>query len=132
MSANTSITFSVQAQNKNKQNGIFMQIEIDPTIIDQTTFNHFLKFCDINGYTQPVVCKKIKTNNLEEVLDSKNYQFIKEFPIESHQLMNLLSAATFLVCKGLKLVIAAVYACKIYFQDTKEAFLSKKKELGIP
>ena len=46
--------------------------------------------------------------------------------------MNLLGAANFLVCKGLKQVIAAVYACKIYFEDNKEAYIAKKKELGIP
>lgn len=66
------------------------------------------------------------------MLDSKNYDFIKEFPIDSDKLMKLLGAAKFFVCRGLKLVIAAVYACKIYFEDTKEAYLKKKKELNIP
>jgi hypothetical protein len=46
--------------------------------------------------------------------------------------MKLLSAANFLVCRGLKLVIAAVYACKIYFEDSREAYKAKQKELGIP
>lgn len=46
--------------------------------------------------------------------------------------MKLQGAAHFLVCRGLKMVIAAVYACLIYFEDTKEAYLAKKKELGIP
>ena len=79
-----------------------------------------------------MVGRKITTNNVEEVIDSKNYDFIKEFPIESEKLMKLLGAANFLVCKGLKQVIAAVYACQIYFENSKEAYIAKKKELGIP
>lgn len=66
------------------------------------------------------------------MLDKKNYDFIKEFPIQSERLIKLQGASHFLVCKGLKLIIAAVYACLIYFEDTKEAYLQKKKELGIP
>ena len=46
--------------------------------------------------------------------------------------MKLLGAANFLVCKGLKQVIAALYACQIYFENSKEAYIAKKKELGIP
>jgi hypothetical protein len=37
--------------------------------------------------------------------------------------MRLYGAAHFLVCRGLKLVIAAIYACKIYFEDRKEAYI---------
>jgi hypothetical protein len=62
-----------------------------------------------------VVGRKIRTNNLQEVLDGKNYEFIKEFGIESERLVKLVGAAGFLICRGLKLVIGAVYACKIYF-----------------
>lgn len=75
---------------------------------------------------------KIKTNNLKEVLDKKNYEFIKEYGLESDQLIKLIKAGTFLVSRGMKLVIAAVYACKIYFENNRRAYEDKKKELGIP
>lgn len=69
---------------------------------------------------------------MQEVLDSKNYEFIKEFELESEKLIKLINAASFLVSRGLKQVIAALYACKIYFEDSKRAYEEKKKELGIP
>jgi len=36
--------------------------------------------------------------------------------------MKLINAASFLVSRGLKQVIATLYACKIYFEDTKRAY----------
>jgi hypothetical protein len=43
----------------------------------------------------------------------------------------LLGAAEFLVCNGLKKVIAALFACKLYFEDSKDSYSKKRAELGI-
>jgi hypothetical protein len=43
----------------------------------------------------------------------------------------LLNAAEYLVCTGLKKLLAAVIACRIYFEDSKEAYEKKKAELGV-
>ena len=75
----------------------------------------FLNFWEINEFKEPQIPKKIRTNNVEDVLDKKNYEFIKEFGLESEKLMKLINTASFLVSKGLKQVIATLYACKIYF-----------------
>jgi hypothetical protein len=69
----------------------------------------------MNEYAEPDVAVPIRTNNLAEVIDEKNYNFIKEYPIEGDKIHNLLNASTFFVCKGLQKVLAAVFACKIYF-----------------
>lgn len=37
----------------------------------------------------------------------------------------------FLGCKSLFRVIAARFACYLYFEDSKEAFEAKQKELGV-
>jgi hypothetical protein len=75
----------------------------------------FLNFWEINEFKEPQIPKKIRTNNVEDVLDKKNYEFIKEFGLESEKLMKLINTASFLVSRGLKQVIATLYACKIYF-----------------
>jgi len=49
------------------------------------------------------------------VLDDKNYEFIKDYELQSEQLIKLINAASFLVSRGLKQVIAAMFACKLYF-----------------
>ena len=75
--------------------------------------------------------RPIQTNDLSEVVDQKNYEFIKEFEIESEDFLSLLKASEFLVCNSLKRLLAAKVACKIYFKDTRESYEAKKKELGI-
>jgi hypothetical protein len=81
-------------------------------------FDKFVEFCRLNDYKDPDVARPIRTNNLSEVIDSKNFNFIKEFPIDDKnnaEIFELLNAANFFVCKGLQTLIASVFACKIYF-----------------
>lgn len=91
------------------------QIEVDPNIISRATFQEFLRFCELNDYAEPEVVRPIRTNNLRDVVDKKNYEFIKEYSVKGQNTYNLLSAAEFLVCRGLRTLIAALFACSLYF-----------------
>jgi hypothetical protein len=85
----------------------------------------------MNDYSSPQIASPIRTNNLQDVLDKNNYEFIKEFFPPCENTFKLLGAAEFLVCNGLKRVLAALFACKLYFEDDKGSYEKKKAELGI-
>lgn len=75
--------------------------------------------------------RPIRTGLLRDVVDKKNYEFIKEYSVKGENTYNLLSAAEFLVCRGLRRLIAALFACALYFEDSAEAYLQKRQELGV-
>ena len=62
--------------------------------------------------------RPIRTNDLRDVVDKKNYEFIKEYSVKGQDTYNLLSAAEFLVCRGLRTLIGALFACALYFEDS--------------
>ncbi len=73
----------------------------------------------------------VKSNNLENYLDEKNFEFISKYEIDSGEILALKEAAQFLGCVSLVRVIAVKYAALIYFDDSAEAHTAKCKQLGI-
>ena len=85
----------------------------------------------MNEFEEVPIKTPIKTNQLENVMDKKNCEFIQKHEIKSEEFKNLYKAAEFLGCKNLFRVCAARFACLIYFEDSKESFEAKQKELGV-
>ena len=85
----------------------------------------------MNNFEEVPIKSPIKTNQLEEVMDKKNYEFIQKHDLKSEEFRNLYKGAEFLGCKSLLRVCAARFACLIYFEDSKAAFEAKQKELGV-
>lgn len=75
--------------------------------------------------------RPIRTGDLRAVVDKKNYEFIKEYSVRAEATYELLNAAEFLVCRGLRTLLGALFACALYFEDSLEAYLKKKQELGV-
>lgn len=48
-----------------------MQIEVD--LISYNTFINVIRYCELNNFEDPIIARPIKTNNLQDVLDAKNY-----------------------------------------------------------
>ena len=108
-----------------------MKVEVDDAIVSPETFQKVLEFYAMNEYQTPEVATPIRTNDLRTIIDNKNYQFIKNYEPHQPEFYRLLKAAEYLVCNGLKKMLAAVIACRIYFEDSKDAYQKKKIELGV-
>ena len=88
--------------------------------ISKEIFNKILQFGEINNF-QPFKVASVKTNNLQQALEGheKNYHYIKGYKGgRDPELAALFSAAEYIKCESLMLLIAVVAACEIYFGDS--------------